>query len=122
MKEVIELSPRSYPQHEIKYTCSRCGQSCGDSEEKTSSYDVRRADIELKTGQKIRLTIGEPGAAIHLTELRKVSIENQDGSSFPEGAHITAQVVDCCTECFEQHALPALLAAGFQVREEDRSW
>lgn len=122
MKKVVKLPPRIYTHTETKYTCSRCGDPCGDSEKGSSSYDVRRADIELSSGQKINLTIGEPGATLQISQIKKVEIADQDGSSFPEGTHITARVVDCCTECFEQHALPALLAAGFQVREEDRSW
>jgi hypothetical protein len=59
MKEVIQLPDRQYPQTETKYTCGRCKQPSGDSEETRSSYDVVDTTIELRSGQKIELSIGK---------------------------------------------------------------
>lgn len=108
-------------ERDYNYTCSRCGQPSGDSEEHRSSYDVSRVEIEMKSGRKIELR-ADPPSLMSIHDINKVMIESHEGSSYPEGSHITATVIDCCRKCFEEFALPALVNAGFVPRDEDRSW
>lgn len=122
MKHVEEREV-TRPERNYKYTCSRCGEPSGDSEDSDARdhYDVSRVEIEMKSGRKIELRIDPPGLA-QIHELKSIKIESHEGSSYPEGSHITATVIDCCRKCFEEHALPALVNAGFVPRDEDRSW
>lgn len=46
---------------------------------------------------------------------RRVCIEREERGA----CHVERQTIDCCFRCFEEVVLPALAAAGFQVRTED---
>lgn len=105
----------------VKTVCSRCGAPSGDDEDLRSSYDVSKAEIEMYTGRKISVTIDPPGfCTIH--DIKAVKIESESGERYPEAKYVKAKIIDCCRKCFTKHALPALVAAGFHVRIEDRSW
>lgn len=103
-----------------KYFCSRCKEPAGDSEAK-SSYDVREVKIEFEGGVRRELVI-DPAAQLVIHEKKKIRLFFKEGSSYPEGASIEAQVIDCCSKCWEEAVLPALALLGFEVRTEDRSW
>lgn len=103
-------------------TCDRCGNPCGEDEQGSTMYDVRKVELELKSGHKLGLVIGEPGGQLHITNVSKVKIEGQEGTNYPEGSNIDTTIIDCCVACFEAHVLPALKALGFNPRYENRSW
>lgn len=121
MKEVIETQGTHTSRNEV-ITCSRCGERCGDSAEADSSYDVLHAEIEFHSGRKVKVEFDGAPAKMLVTNIAKVTMEHEEGTSYPEGRNTVVQVVDSCAKCFLEAALPALLAAGFSVREEDKSW
>lgn len=85
------VTKRKVTREEANYsdTCDKCGKPSGDCEA-TDRYDVQEVEIVMKLG-----------------------------SSYPGDYSATHTVVDCCTECFTKHVLPALVALGFKPREED---
>lgn len=108
---------------EVRYTCSRCGKPSGASEDDNASrrFEISKASIVTKSGRTIAVHLDPPGFAM-VQDVAKVEIEGVEGSSYPEGANEEKTVIDCCRACFVSHAVPALIAAGFQVREEHESW
>lgn len=123
MKEVIKLPDRHYTDSDTKYTCDRCKKPSGKSEETRSSYDVTDTTIELRSGRKLDLSIGEgEPAELTIHDIKTVKVSTESGTSFPEGTHIDIKVIDCCSECFEEVVIPALTALGFKVREEKSEW
>jgi hypothetical protein len=123
MKEVIKLPDRQYPQTETRYTCGRCKKPSGESEETRSSYDVVDTTIELRSGQKIELSVGAgKPAELTIHNIKAVKISTEEGSRYPECASINHKIIDCCSTCFEEHVIPALVALGFDVREENTDW
>ena len=119
MREEIKTQ-KEYTSTNYKYTCSRCGEPCGDSEHTYYGRDCAKIEVRNKTTTEV--LIAETPLQICKTEKQEIRIWTQEGNSYPEGSNISAKVIDVCTKCFEEVALPALLAAGFKVREEDRSW
>lgn len=118
-EEIKKVHTQEWVSH--KYTCSRCNEPCGDSETR-SSYDVLEAKIVLTNTEAVELTVAGDRLKIDKIHKTKVRILTKEGSSYPEGTNIDQKVIDCCTKCFEEIVLPALLALGFKVREENVSW
>lgn len=103
-----------------EYFCARCKQPCGDSEVK-GNFDVREVKIETVSGVRRELVI-DPEVHLVVHETKKVRLIFKEGSNYPEGGMVTAQVIDCCSTCWTEAVLPALALLGFEMREEDRSW
>lgn len=103
-------------EQKVTITCSRCGKFADHDE--VSLSDVRNATIELKSGRQLRLLLDPPGR-LEVREFTKIEVDSKEGSSFPEGSSTTELHIDTCFSCFTEHALPALLAAGFKPREDD---
>ena len=106
MKTKITINVPAMTRIEEKYACSKCGEPCGYDERTRSYYDRIKATIAVNV----------------LTVQPRVEIECEEGKSYPEGANVEQKVVDCCYACFIEHAIPALVAAGFQVRDDELSW
>ena len=123
MKTEVETTAPARTYKVAHYTCSRCGEPCGE-DEKSGSYEVKEAEVTLKNGTRFALNVkGDDGfLLLNITNIKKIVVQAREGSSYPEGSQVTAEVVDCCLSCFREHALPALINAGFKVREEDQSW
>lgn len=103
------------------YSCSRCQRPAGDDEAK-GVYDVREVVLMFESGTTRRLTF-DPEAQLEIKERKKVRLLFKDGKNYGgDGAAITAQVIDCCSACWRDAVVPALLALGFEVREEDLGW
>jgi len=90
-----------------KYTCSRCGEPCGYNEPvRHYYYDRKKATIA------VNVAMVQP----------RVEIEAEDGKQYSDSCNVDQKIVDCCYDCFIKHAVPALVAAGFQVRDDELSW
>jgi hypothetical protein len=74
------------------YTCDKCGRPSGDL--RTGAYD------------RVETTIAS----------KSVTSYGTDGGSSE------ATVFDCCADCFKKHVVPAMVALGFTVREEEENW
>ncbi len=49
----------------------------------------------------------------------EIEIKAYVGEYYPEGDSRDVQEVDCCLECWREHAVPTLRAAGFVIQERD---
>lgn len=52
-------------------------------------------------------------------EVKRVTLEFEQGSSYPEGSMGTKTTVDCCADCWEDKVLPALRDLGAEPRETE---
>ncbi len=99
MKVTTTVAVPATTREEHHYLCSRCSAPCGP-DEPSGTYEVQRATIKMQP---------------------RVSIESEDGNDFGYTSNIEKVVIDCCLGCFQEFAVPALKAAGFQPRTEELS-
>lgn len=121
MREEIKTTVSS--EHiKYKYTCSRCGEPCGNDEPR-KFFDIKEATINVSPTRQVKLRLApdlEP--SIFLGIQVSVDIEAEEGKAYPEGGNKEKTVIDTCYSCFMEHAVPALVAAGFKVRTEEMDW
>lgn len=126
MKETKNLPPRVIPQTETFYTCSRCGAPAGTSAlEEFRETRGKRIVIAYKENVEIDVGVSAPDKELVVIERTavRVTIEQEDmEGNYGYTASASAVVIDCCETCWNAIAVPALMMAGFNVREEDRSW
>jgi len=105
-----------------KTTCSLCGKPCGDDEELDGAYQVKEAEIVLSPTHRAKLVAGE-GVVLSLHHAHRIKISGKEGDSYGgDGGHVEHKIIDCCYDCFNSAAIPALEAAGFSVRTEIRDY
>lgn len=122
MKQEIETPVPATTKTVSKYTCSKCGKPCGP-DEPGNFYDLKEASIRVDVTRVVKLKLApdlEPSIWIGVQS--DVQIESEDGKAYPEGGNKEKTIIDCCLACFEEHAVPALVAAGFSVRTEKVDW
>lgn len=73
-------------------------------------------DIKEKFCDKCEKNLDEE---IGSYEVLKVEMYLEEGSHYPEGRMTEKTHIDCCSGCFKEHVLPALLAVGFTPRVSD---
>lgn len=111
--EKVEVPASTSERHHT--TCEKCGEPSGDDESR-DAYE-RRTVVIRGPGGPVKATLNIFAAA-----MKKATIEMENGDTYPESSSVEALVIDCCTECFVKHVVPALEAIGFKARIEDRSW
>jgi len=84
------------------YICDGCGV---EIDEEVSSFE--RETVELSIRQR---------------HTAKITLKAENAEHFPEGGWSEYEVIDCCMQCWERKAKPALIAAGFKVREDRSDW
>lgn len=122
MKEEIKESVPATERVKYKYTCSRCGGLCGDNEPR-KFYDIKEASIYAGPSRTVKLKLApdlEPSIFIGIQT--RVDIVAEEGTSYPECGDKEELIIDTCHQCFVEHAVPALVAAGFKVRTEKVDW
>lgn len=114
----ISITEKNEKREDWKYTCDRCGKPSGKDEAK-GLFAIAEADIVMNDSSSLKLKMApDSDIQLWLGRTKQVNIKKSEGAAYPETISREEKRIDCCTECFENVVVPALIELGFKLHTE----